>query len=317
MRQFPKIKNRQILCIGEILWDRLPSGAKPGGAPLNVALHLHSMGEEVFIASRIGYDAPGKQLRSFIANSGLSTELFQVDEKLPTSEVIVHFDENNDPVFDICEPVAWDNIEPTQALVARAERSGVFIFGSLASRNAKTRTTLMKILDCDAIKFFDVNLRMPHYTREVVKDLLAKTDMVKLNDDELIVVSEWHNKQKLGERSIIKWLADHYDIVMVCITKGAEGAVLYYNGIFYEHRGYKVNVVDTVGAGDAFLAGIVRSLLNKATPEDSLKFACATGALVASKAGATPSYNIKQIRRIIDCGHGLISQNQKATRRKF
>ncbi|MBK6285983.1 MAG: hypothetical protein IPF54_27845 [Draconibacterium sp.] len=100
-----EIKNNQILCIGEVLWDRLPSGAKPGGAPMNVALHLNAIGQNVSIASRIGNDEPGEELKSFLEKSGLSTELIQVDEHLPTSEVLVHLDENSNATYEICEPV--------------------------------------------------------------------------------------------------------------------------------------------------------------------------------------------------------------------
>ncbi len=293
------IKNKQILCIGEVLWDRLPTGAKPGGAPMNVALHLNAIGQNVSIASRIGNDDPGKELTSFLEESELSTEFVQVDEHLPTSEVLVHLDENNNATYEICEPVAWDNLELTDSLIKKAAESGLIIFGSLASRNPMSRRTVMHLLESDAVKLIDVNFRKPYDTKEVVEALLEKTDIVKLNDDELVVFSQWYNKHKHDEKSLVKWLALQYNVKMVCVTKGDKGALLFCEGEFYEHPGFKVNAVDTVGAGDAFLAGLVSSLLENHPPQNALAFACATGAFVASKAGATPKYDMDQIQAIL------------------
>ena len=294
-----KITNKQILCIGEVLWDRLPSGAKPGGAPMNVALHLHAIGQDASIASRIGNDQPGWDLKTFLENSGLSTEFIQTDENLPTSEVLVHLDENNNATYEICEPVAWDNLQLTESLAEKAKKSGVLIYGSLASRNQQSRQTLLKLLEVDALKLIDVNLRKPYERRELVEPLLRKSDVIKLNDDELSVFAAWHAKQDLDEQQLIEWVADHYDAKLVCVTKGENGARLFCEGRFYNHAGFKINAVDTVGAGDAFLAGLLAALFDHKTYDEALAFACATGAFVASKAGATPEYNMQEIERIL------------------
>nr|MBD3622851.1 carbohydrate kinase [Sunxiuqinia sp.] len=294
-----KITNKQILCIGEVLWDRLPSGAKPGGAPMNVALHLHAIGQDASIASRIGNDQPGRDLKTFLENSGLSTEFIQTDENLPTSEVLVHLDENNNATYEICEPVAWDNLQLTESLAEKAKKSGVLIYGSLASRNQQSRQTLLKLLEVDALKLIDVNLRKPYDRREFVEPLLWKSDVIKLNDDELSVFAAWHAKQDLDEQQLIEWVADHYDAKLVCVTKGENGARLFCEGRFYNHAGFKINAVDTVGAGDAFLAGLLAALFDHKTYDEALAFACATGAFVASKAGATPEYNMQEIERIL------------------
>jgi len=293
------IKNNEILCIGEVLWDRLPTGAKPGGAPMNVALHLNAIGLDVAIASSIGNDDAGNELKDFLNDSGVNTNFIQTDEYLPTSEVLVHLDENNNATYEICEPVAWDSIRLTDDLMAKAKKSGLMIYGSLASRNPLTRETVMGLLDYDGVKLIDVNFRKPYDSQEVVEGLLEKTDIVKLNDDELVVFAQWYNKHKYDEQSLIKWFVSHYNIKMVCVTKGEKGALLYCDGEFYEHPGFKVNAVDTVGAGDAFLAGLIASFLNKTQPADALAFACATGAFVASKAGATPKYDMDEINGIL------------------
>ena len=294
-----EIKNKEILCVGEVLWDRLPSGAKPGGAPMNVALHLNAIGLDATIASSVGNDKPGAELKSFLEESGVSTDYIQTDDYLPTSEVLVHLDKNNNATYEICEPVAWDCIRLTDALMQKAKRSGLIILGSLASRNPMTRETLLSLLEYDSVKLIDVNFRKPYDSQVVVERLLEKTDIVKLNDDELKVFAGWHNKPDSDEKSLIEWFASKYNLQMVCVTKGEKGAMLYSSGEFYEHPGFKVEAVDTVGAGDAFLAGFIASLINKKEMAEALAFACATGAFVASKAGATPRYDMTEINSIL------------------
>ncbi len=294
-----EIKNHEILCVGEVLWDRLPSGTKPGGAPMNVALHLNAIGLNVAIASSIGKDEPGRELKLFLEEAGMSTDYIQEDDTLPTSEVLVHLDKNNNASYEICEPVAWDNLKLTDSLAKKARESGLMIYGSLASRNSVTRNTVLNLLDNEGVKLIDVNFRKPYDSKEVVEMLLQKTDIVKLNDDELLTFAAWHNKQKYDEHNLEKWFVSHYNLQMVCVTKGEKGALLYYDGEFYEHPGFRVNAVDTVGAGDAFLAGLIAALLKKYSPADALAFACATGAFVASKAGATPKYEMDEIDKIL------------------
>jgi fructokinase len=294
-----KIKNNQILCIGEILWDNLPSGAKPGGAPMNVALHLNRIGQKVSISSKVGNDDQGKKLIAFLEDSGLQTDLIQIDETLPTSEVLVHLDENNNATYEICEPVAWDKLVLTDSLLSQAKSSGLIIYGTLASRNPETRNTILQLLENDVVKLIDVNLRQPYDTREIVEQLILKSDIVKLNDEELGVFGQWYNKHKHDEKSLVKWFAEEYNSKMVIVTKGDKGALLYSDGEFYEHPGFKVDAVDTVGAGDAFLAGFIAALSEGKTNDKALEFACAAGAFVASKAGATPEYDRKEIEQLL------------------
>ncbi|WP_163324686.1 carbohydrate kinase family protein [Draconibacterium mangrovi] len=294
------ITNNEILCFGEVLWDRLPSGAKPGGAPMNVALHLNAIGLNAAIASAVGNDDAGKQLLDFLQNSGVDTSLIQIDETLPTSEVLVHLDEHNNASYEICEPVAWDNIQLSDELAKKAQYSGLIIYGSLAARKQTTRETLLKLLDNKAVKLIDVNLRQPYDKRDVLELLLAKSDIVKLNDDELRVFAGWNGIEGKTEEELIKWFVQLYKVEMLCVTRGDKGAAMYFENNFYEHPGFKVNAVDTVGAGDAFLAGLVAAFLQKESPAEAITFACATGAFVASKAGATPKYDMDEIQAIIN-----------------
>ena len=208
-------KANSILCFGEILWDNLPSGAGPGGAPMNVALHLSSFGIKATVACSIGDNPKGVDLKAFLNESGLRTELVQVHETLPTSEVLVHLDEHNSATYEICEPVAWDEISLDKELIEEAKASIAIVFGSLASRNNITRNILMKLLENDILKIMDVNLRPPYDTE----------DIVKINDNELITISDWyHLSGTLEER--MKSLYRLLNLETLIMTKGIDGASL-------------------------------------------------------------------------------------------
>ena len=294
-----KVKNQKVLCLGEVLWDMLPSGPVPGGAPMNVAIHLQKFGLEVEMASKVGNDQSGNELLDFMQQSGLGLALIQHDTSLPTSKVLVHLDQNNNATYEICYPVAWDNLQLTDELRLKAAEAGMMIFGTLASRDIATRNTVLELLENDCLKLVDINLRQPYDQKEIVETMLNKADMAKLNDEELVVISQWHNKHKHDERSIIKWLAETYRLDTIIVTRGDKGAIAYHHRIFYDHPGYFVKAVDTVGSGDAFLAGFVSSLFLGNPMADALAFACATGALVATKRGGTPSYEIAEIHNIM------------------
>lgn len=295
--QKEKLKN--IICFGEVLWDMLPSGAKPGGAPLNVAIHFKKQGINPTLISKIGDDKNGDNLIKFLKESGLKTDLIQKDYKLPTSEVLVHLDENKNATYEICEPVAWDNILFNHEILNLARNADLVIYGSLASRNKTTRDTLLRILEeHSATRLVDINLRSPYDNREWIEELLYISDFAKLNDDELIKIAGWNNKTG-NEDELIRWFSDHFFCPTVCVTRGANGAILYINNNFYSHSGFEVNAVDTVGAGDSFLASLVVNLLKTIRPEKALERACATGAFVASRAGAVPDYSEKEIEKII------------------
>ncbi len=290
--------NQQILCIGEMLWDRLPTGAKPGGAPMNVALHLKRLGRSPWFASRIGNDQAGEQLLDFLKENQMDTSLIQTDPELPTSQVLVCLDHHGNATYEICEPVAWDNLSLSPELAQKAASAGWIVVGSLAARNPVTRETLLKLLNSDAVKILDINLRPPFDRKEVAERLLHNCDMVKMNDEELARLTEWfalHGKTMQEQMAAV---CLHFGVKAVCVTRGAHGAAFYGNDSYCEHPGYPVQVADTVGAGDAFLAGLIDAMIEKRPPEESLARACAVGALVASREGATPGYSPAEIEQI-------------------
>ncbi len=294
-----KLINKNILCFGEILWDRLPTGSKPGGAPMNVALHLKRFGLDPLFASRVGDDDAGRQLIAFLKQNHLKTGLVQRGKTLPTSEVIVYLDSHGNPRYEICEPVAWDNIALTPKLESKAESAGVIVFGTLASRNEITRQTLKSLLNTKAYRILDVNLRPPYDRREVVEMLISKSDFIKMSINEMATIAKWIDLTWFNEESASRAIADHFGLSGVCITRGEKGAALLIRGHFYENSGFQVQVADTVGAGDAFLAALIYGFIKHKTPEEALNLACAAGALVASKEGATPEYTFEKIQFLL------------------
>ncbi len=288
----------QILCFGEILWDNLPSGPVPGGAPMNVALHLSRFGINSSVASSIGNDKKGADLIAFLKQSGLRTDLVQIHESLPTSEVLVFLDEHNTASYEICEPVAWDGIALTPELIQEAKVSSAIVFGSLASRNATSRDTLITLMESDLLKIMDVNLRPPYDTEANVKPLLEKADIVKLNDEELMKITAWYNLPgTLEER--IRSFGKLLNIETLIVTMGANGAFVLHKKELYHHKGFKVATEDSVGAGDAFLAGFLAAFFDGKDISTALNEASAIGAFVASQPGATPDYTKDVIKRFI------------------
>jgi fructokinase len=290
---------KTIVCFGEVLWDMLPRGAQPGGAPMNVAIHLKRQGINPWLVSRIGSDAEGQKMKQFLIDSELNLQFIQTDNDLPTSKVLVHLDLHKNATYEICEPVAWDNIQLPLNLEKLAEEADLIVFGTLASRNEVTRNTLLQFLQkTKAVKLLDVNLRPPYDTRELVEDFLHSANFVKLNDEELAKIALW-NGVSGNEAELIHWLAEFFKCPAVCVTRGAEGAALLLDGKLTEHPGFRVNAIDTVGAGDSFLAGLIARLSGGSSPEKALEYACATGAFVASRNGAVPEYSPEEIDALI------------------
>ncbi len=277
----------------------LPDGAVPGGAPMNVAIHLKRQGLNPLMISSTGDDENGKELRDFIRNSGISPEYIQIDSGLPTSRVLVKIDSEKNATYEICEPVAWDNIRFTNEVEELASKTDLIVFGTLALRNEATRNTLLQFIEhSPAKRFLDVNFRPPYDSQEITEQMLSLSHFVKLNDDELKIIAARHSVTG-SEAGLIKWFSEKYNCELLCVTRGSKGAVLYVNEEFFEHPGFIVKVEDTVGAGDSFLAGLIAKLIKGDEPFKALEYACATGAFVASCKGAVPEYLPSDIEKLI------------------
>jgi fructokinase len=284
----------QVVCFGEVLYDIFPSGAEPGGAPVNVAYHLQKQQKSPALITRIGIDEEGRKLINFFSGRGLSTDHFQVDSEYETGKVYARLNEYNEAVYDIVMPVAWDFIRWEDGLRRVVEGAEFFVFGSLAARNSVSRETLLCCLEMARRKVLDINLRAPHFSKRIVEKLMRHADILKLNVAELELITGWFSDYR-GIEDRIRFIADKFSLTGVAVTMGGDGAVLYMNGAFFRHGGIDVDVVDTVGCGDAFLAGLLSRLTEDATPEAALAYACRLGAFIATQRGACPEYELKNL----------------------
>ena len=267
---------------------------------MNVAIHLARLGHRACMISRVGRDANGEELIRFMKKAGVDTSHIQVDPELPTSKVFVRLNDMNNATYEIPHPVAWDRLEPDREVEELVDETGMIVFGTLGSRDPVARDTILRLLEGPSLKLIDVNLRPPYTSEKVVRELLRKADVAKLNDDELRTIAGWDNRAGKSEKELITWLTERYHLTSVVVTRGKEGAICYTGSEFHAHPGYRVRVADTVGAGDAFLAGYIASIATGATPDGALDFACRTGAYVASRPGGTPDYSPGKSKGLVE-----------------
>jgi fructokinase len=293
----------RVICFGEILWDNLPSGRTAGGAPMNVAYHLNRVAAESQLISRIGDDQAGTDLITFSSEKGLPTNLLQKDPRYPTGEVIAKVMDNHEVVYEILPDAAWDFIAADPQIKLLAGNADAFVFGSLAARSSVSRDSLLQILEYATFKVFDINLRAPHYSKEILALLLSKADLLKLNDDELILLTDWFYQSGAAEGDCIKFLQQTFGIAEVVVTKGSKGASYYSGEVFYTGKAYPITVADTVGAGDSFLAAFLYKKLTGTAIPEALDYALAMGAFIASQSGACPAYTLSDLDAFIAKHH--------------
>jgi len=288
-----------IVIFGEMLWDMLPSGKQPGGAPMNVAIHLKNFGLNPTFISRVGTDDLGVELTDYLSRQGLSTDFIQIGETHLTGIVKVNLTDKTEVAYKIVQPVAWDYIQPDPRMDEIVANSDVFLYGSLAVRNQQTKDTLYQLLEEAPLKVFDVNLRPPHYDRPTIEYLLSKADIVKVNEHELAIVAGWFGILP-DQKTQMKYLADRFNLRMICLTLGANGAMVLDAGGFTTQEGYPVEVQDTIGSGDSFLAMFLKHMLAGSPVSTALKNACAVGALVATYQGATPAISESELEQFLN-----------------
>ena len=289
---------KQIVCYGEVLWDMFPTGKKLGGAPLNVALRAQSLGNKACVISSIGKDTIGNEIIAEIESFSSSIEHIQTSKQFSTSEVLVKLDQSGSASYEIKMPCAWDDIQLLDQDIETVKASDAFIFGSLIARSKTSRETLLALLEKAKFKVFDVNLRAPHYTQETISELMKVADFIKLNDDEIFEICANMGFTNGKLEKCIEFIAEKTNTKQVCVTLGGDGAVLYSNNKFVYSKGFKVKVADTVGAGDSFLATIISKLLQNVDPQEAINYACAIGAIVASKSGANAVISTQEIEDI-------------------
>lgn len=281
-----------VLCFGEILWDFLPEGLFPGGAPFNVAYHLHRLGARAHVISAIGRDLLGEELLRRLKHWSLTTAGIGHHTGLPTGYVRAALDPTGDARYEIATSVAWDQIDTNEDVVRVAVGARALVFGSLAQRSSYNRTALdrlLAVLPEGALRVFDVNLRPPHDDLDLVRSLAGRASVLKLNSEEAARLAGIP-EEDVERRA--RALADQTGCPLICITAGSRGAGLLRDGRWIREAGRPVAVADTVGSGDAFLAALVFHLLDGRTPDgDILAKACRLGEWVASCRGGTPEYD--------------------------
>jgi fructokinase len=292
-------KTYPVVCFGEILWDVLPGNIVPGGAPMNVAYHLKKLGVQPALITRVGLDNYGKKLIQLMEKQGISTDYFQMDFELDTGKVTMTTGEDEHVHYDIVQQVAWDNIQWDDQFESLLSSSAFFVFGSLSTRSEASRQVLYRLLEVAKFKVLDINLRPPHYTRAILEKLMRGVGVLKLNVEELELLTGWFSGYKT-EADRIEALQDQFHIPTIVVTKGSRGAVMLIDGVFYEHPGFRVDMADTVGSGDAFLAGLIFKISQGTSPPEAIQFASAMGALIATYSGPCPEYKIEEVRKIIE-----------------
>lgn len=284
---------KKIICYGEMLWDQLSSGRRPAGATVNVAYHLKKMGIQSFIISSVGDDFLGSELLKVIKKWGIDSTFCQKDNTFPTGKVIAKVDTFLQEVsYDIQEPVAWDFIVFEKDQTEIIKSTDGLLFQSLTARNEISRKTLYSLLEYSCYKIFDVNLRPPFYSEKIIKELLKKADLIKMSISELYEIVSWFKKERISEKDAVHFLKENLYLKEVLISKGRYGASYYGNDKLYESLGIPINVKDSIGSGDAFLAGFLSKKINGNSSEEAITQAVILGAFVASKEESCPNYNI-------------------------
>lgn len=298
-------KSYNIVGLGELLWDILPKGKELGGAPANFAYMTSLLGDHGIVASRVGSDALGRNAGRRLERIGLRSRFLQVDTKHPTSTAKVDVDPMGQATFEFTPDSAWDFFEWTSEWQKLAASSDAVCFGTLAQRSPQSRATIRSFLQevgRGTTRIFDVNLRAPFYSAEMLDDSLKLADVVKLNEDELQIAVKLLGSEFNGEERSARWLRDKYGLRLVCITRGGKGSLLVSSTEVHQHSGVRVVVADTVGSGDAFTAALIYHYLRRASLATMNEAANRMGAWVASQTGATPprdDYYLQQIRSAI------------------
>jgi fructokinase len=280
-----------VVGLGEILWDFLPSGRQLGGAPANFAYIASVLGRESAVASRIGADDLGREAIAKLSALGVSSDQVQTDPLNPTGRVLVDVDQQGQPKFEIVESVAWDSLEWSESWQKLAQLTDAVCFGSLAQRSSLSRDTIRKFLretDPGSIRVFDVNLRQAFYSAEVISESLKMASIAKLNHEELAIITSLLGLESANDELAARKLLNAYSLDLVCVTRGANGSLLVNRTESNEHLGLAVEVADTVGAGDAFTAGLVHGYLQGASLPTMNDLANRMGAWVSSQPGAMP-----------------------------
>ena len=280
-----------IVGLGEVLWDVLPEGKKLGGAPSNFAYHTRQFGYNSVAVSAVGKDKLGDETLAALDEKGLRYVMPRTP--YPTGTVQVTLDDNGIPTYDIKENVAWDNIPFTPEIEELARNCRAVCFGSLAQRNIVSRTTICKFLDTmpdggGRLKIFDINLRQNFYTKEVLREALLRCNVLKINDEELVLIGRMFDYPGLDMSNKCWLILGKYNLDMLVLTCGVNGSYVFTPGKVSFQETPRVDVADTVGAGDSFTAAFCSGVLAGMDVADAHRLAVETSAYVCTQSWAMP-----------------------------
>jgi fructokinase len=300
----------RILSTGEILWDIVEGGEFLGGAPLNFSVTSQKLGGLVSLLTGVGDDELGRKALRQMNSLGLKSDFVQIVREAPTGTAQVTLDDSGSATFRIGRPAAFDVLNVNSGLIERCQtaRPDWIYFGTLANAHASNEQLLHSLVDqLQPVRcFYDMNLRDGHWSLPLIERLSALATVIKLNDEEAkrIFGLKFGSLPYTLERFCQRW-SEAFGAQQICVTMGSAGCALYSDNVFQTFGGYSVDVVDTVGAGDAFAAGLLYGLDRGWLPQRIASFANALGAMIASRRGATPAWTVEECYAMID-GH----QNQ-------
>ena len=286
------MEKRYVVGLGEVLWDVLPEGKKLGGAPANFAYHAGQflgMGNTIAV-SALGEDELADETIEALKEHGLNYLLPRVN--YPTGTVQVTLSGDGIPAYEIKENVAWDNIPYTPEIAEIAKNCRAVCFGSLAQRSVTSWATIRQFLDdtpADCLKIFDINLRQQFYTKDVIEESLKRCNILKINDEELVVIKRMYGYDDLDMRGICEKMLAEYGLKMLVLTCGTNGSYVFAPGLTSFQETPKVKVADTVGAGDSFTGSFCASIINGKPIQEAHKKAVEVSAFVCTQNGAMPT----------------------------
>jgi fructokinase len=279
-----------VVGLGEVLWDLLPTGPQLGGAPANFAWHASALGASASVITRVGEDLFGRQVRERFEKMHFSLSTVQVDVNHPTGTAEVALSDAGVPEFKIADHAAWDYLQVTDAALQAIHHADALCFGSLAQRHSISRASIQQLISAarpDTLRIFDINLRQNDYSRELIEQSLRLANVLKLNEGEMAILQRMFALSG-STRPLLEQLARIFGLTTVVLTRGAAGSLIYHKGEWSERRSSPVTVVDTVGAGDAFTAALTMGLLCNSGLVTMHAAADELASFVCSRAGAMP-----------------------------
>ncbi|RHU27945.1 carbohydrate kinase [Parabacteroides sp. TM07-1AC] len=278
-----------VVGIGELLWDVLPTGKRAGGAPINFVYHATQMGAEGYAISAVGNDLSGTEIVQELEKNHISNSLGTVE--YPTGSVMVELKEGI-PTYTIIEGVAWDHIPLTQESIDLIKRADAICFGTLALRSQASKETILSLLSYareDALRFFDINIRQSYYSKELIETLLHKANVFKINDEELVLLRDMC-KLEGSDDEVCRQILQMYNLKYLVLTAGCAFSSIYTADEVSTIPTPRVEVADTVGAGDSFSGAFVYSVLTGKSLREAHQTAVETAAFVCTQEGAWPPY---------------------------